>query len=76
MLLLSCSACGGNYFSAASVGSCPDCGAELAPGSTPPPVTDLDGNGRGSNGDAAAEGEFDRLWRLLLGEKPMRADRA
>ena len=73
MLLLSCKACSANYFSAASAGSCPDCGAELGPGSPARlPAMDLDGNGRGANGNGTGS-EFDRLWQLLAGEEPLHA---
>jgi len=76
VLLLSCSTCSAHYFSAASTGTCPDCGAELAAGSPArSPVMDLDGNGHGSNGDRARESEFGRLWQLLLDQGPLRTDK-
>ena len=67
MLLLSCEECGVNYFSAASGAECPDCGAELEPGS--PPVTsllDVNGDGDHSNRNGARRSEYDRLWDLAL----------
>ncbi len=69
VLLLSCEECGGNYFSAASGGECPDCGAELEPGS--PPLTSLmdvngDGDHSNGNGNGARRSEYDHLWDLAL----------
>ena len=68
VLLLSCEECGVNYFSAASGAECPDCGAELEPGSPPlTPLLDVNGNGDHSNGNGARRSEYDHLWDLALG---------
>jgi hypothetical protein len=73
MLLLSCTECGATYFSAASAGTCPDCGGDLEAGS--PTGGSLlaayedahDGHHRNVNG--AHRSEFDRLWQALLGDE-------
>jgi rRNA maturation protein Nop10 len=77
VLLLSCKECGGNYFSAASAGICPDCGADLEPGSPARlALMDVNGNGRHSLGDGVAPREFHRLWQSLLAEEPLRTENA
>ncbi|OLE35030.1 MAG: hypothetical protein AUG48_11965 [Actinobacteria bacterium 13_1_20CM_3_68_9] len=73
MLLLSCTECGATYFSAASAGICPDCGADLEPGH--PARRSLladyeDGHGgHRSNVNGTHRTEFDRLWQALLGDE-------
>jgi len=75
VLLLGCTECGGNYFSAASAGICPDCGADLEPGSPARlPLVDLNGNGRHSPGEGVGPSEFHRLWQSLLGEELLRTE--
>jgi hypothetical protein len=76
-LLLSCEECSVNYFSAASGGDCPDCGAELGPGS--PLLTsllDVNGDGDHSNGNGTRRSEYDHLWDLALGEQPLSTGKA
>jgi hypothetical protein len=71
LLLLGCTVCGATYFSAASAGACPDCGADLVPG--PPARRSLmdayedDHDVPRSNGNGAHGTEFERLWEALLG---------
>jgi hypothetical protein len=72
MLLLSCKECGANYFSAASRGQCPDCGADLAADS---PAGGRD-YGRPDISTGGNGVEFGRLWLAALGHTSARPDEA
>ncbi len=68
MLLLSCKECAATYFSAASTGRCPDCGADLTPDS-PAGRRSLAGGRRFDPRDLREPDdgtEFGRLWLTAL----------
>jgi hypothetical protein len=76
MLLLSCKECASNYFSAASRRKCPNCGAELEPGSPRGrSLLDLKGDAH-AYGNGARNSDFDHLLGLVLSETSPRTDRA